>query len=94
MSRNDPEITWVKMCLTYQFMNWRHETHETKSQNLWSHCHDLGQSEIGHPDCANTRILKQSEMFVKNHSPAVYMTCVKSPSLSRDAGLICLNVSS
>ena len=94
MSRNDPEITWVKMCLTSQFMNWRHETHETKSQNLWSHCHDLGRSEIGHPDCANTRILKQSEMFVKNHSPAVYMTCVKSPSLSRDAGLICLNVSS
>ena len=38
MSRNDPEITWVKMCLTSQFMNWRHET---ESQDLWSHCHDL-----------------------------------------------------
>lgn len=37
MSRNDPEITWVKMCRTSQFMNWRHET---ESQDLWFHCHD------------------------------------------------------
>ena len=41
MSRNDPEITWVKMCRTSQFMNWRHEMKKTERQDLWIHCHDL-----------------------------------------------------
>lgn len=55
MSRNDPEITWVKMCLTSQFMNWRHET---ESQDLWSHCHDLCWEGDRSPDCSQPRNTK------------------------------------
>ena len=33
--------------------------------------------EVGHQIVVSPGILKQSEMFVENHSPAVCMTCAK-----------------
>ena len=47
-------------------------------------------SEIGHPDCsAGPGILKQSQMFVENHSPSPFLSVEPS---DRDPGLICLHV--